>query len=121
MIGLDFKDVNHVFHIHKLHATLQKVLTFLLHETHKAWPETTWVVTSVYREDGGVHNYYRGIDLVPQDRDTKKMEIARESINNHFDYGKGKLEVCPPIRHGTAKHCHLQVCDATIRKSEDAV
>ena len=118
MIGLNFKDFSHVVHVHKLHNKLQEVFTFFLHESNKLWPETTWVVTSVFRNDGGVHNHYRGIDLVHEDRDIKKMEIMEDIVNNAFDYGKEGLRVCPDIYHGTAPHNHLQVRNSTIRKEK---
>jgi hypothetical protein len=121
MIGLNFKDVNHVFHVHRLHLKLQEVFTFFLHEADKLWPETTWVVTSVFRNDGGVHNHYRGIDLVPEDRDLDKMKTMEDRVNAAFDYGKEGLKVCPDIHHGTAPHNHLQARDSTRRKEKARV
>ena len=100
---------------------LQKILNFAIHEASKrGWGLE---VTSVYRDDGGVHSTapIRGIDVVPKDRSEKKMEWLREIVNSTFDYGKGKLQVCPDIDHGTSPHNHLQARNETTRRSDEIV
>ena len=121
MIGLNFKNFDDAFHVHNLHDKLQQVLVYFLKDASEAWPDTTWVVTSVYRKDGGVHQYYRGIDLVPESRQEEIMRMMRLRINETFDYGKEGIEVCPDIHHGTAPHNHLQARDSTQRKEKARV
>jgi len=115
MIGLNFKNITHVDHYHKIHSKLAEVVNFT---AKTAWCDfrTRLEVTSIYRDGGGVHGVYRGIDLVPVGRSIDIMEALRNLINCTFDYGKEGLEVCPDIYHGTAPHLHLQVRDSTLRK-----
>ena len=69
------------------------------------------VVTDIWRNDpNSVHHFWRGIDIVPEDRDENKMNLIRDFINEHFQYdaARPKKDVVPNIHHGTAPHDHLQ-------------
>ena len=74
------------------------------------------VITSTFRDDGGVHGLMRGCDLVPEDRDVETMEKIRKDTNKEWDYGKKNLQVIPPVRHGTAPHLHCQCRNSTRRR-----
>ena len=119
MPSLSFKNFADAYDLSSLHPKLKEIFNFVVHEAGKKGWELE--VTSVSREDGGVHQYKRGIDLVPVDRDTKKMQWIRGKVNSTFDYGKGKLQVVPPIDHGTAKHIHCQAWDKTTRRPNEDI
>jgi len=112
-IGIRFKYFDDAYFLKSLHPKLKEIFNFVVYEADKKGFEVE--VTSVYRSTGGVHSLFRGIDLVPVDRDVEKMEWIRGIANDNFDYGKEGFEVCPPIRHGTGKHNHLQSRDETTR------
>jgi len=116
-IGIRFKYFTDAYHLESLHPKLKEVFNFVVYETDKKGWELE--VTSTFRSTGGVHSLYRGLDLVPIDRSIKKMEWIRKLVNDTFDYGKEGIWVCPPVRHGSAPHCHLQTRDET-RRMEDA-
>ena len=118
-IELVFKSWEDSFHMGKLHPKMRPILTYVINH---AWTRygIRLVVTSIYREDGGVHQYFRGADLVPEDRAVEAMEKIREDTNKEWDYGKAGIQVIPPVRHGTAPHLHLQARDATERRTHDA-
>lgn len=66
-------------------------------------------ITCVFRRDGGVHEFWRGLDIdvmegVPLD----KQEDIRRGINEMFYYGDGVHETVPNLAHGTASHWHVQ-------------
>ncbi len=116
-IGICFKYFDDAYHLRDLHPKLKEVFNFVVHACHKkGWG---LIITSTFRATGGVHSLYRGIDVVPTDRDTEKMEWIRTLVNDTFDYGKEGFEVCPPIRHGSAPHVHLQSRNET-RRMENA-
>jgi len=112
--SLHFKYFTDAYFMGKLHPKLKEIFNFIVHKAEKEGWELE--VTSTYRETGGVHQLYRGIDVVTVDRDTDKMERMRAWVNEEYDYGKDGIEVCPPIRHGSAPHCHLQSRDETTRR-----
>ena len=115
MPPLSFKNYSDAYFLGSLHPRLKEILNFVIHETSKqGWD---LIITSTYRDDGGVHSTgpIRGIDLVPVDRDTEKMEWIRGRVNKEFTYGKGDFQVCPDIHHGSAAHNHLQARDSTRR------
>jgi hypothetical protein len=112
-ISIKFKTFADAYDLNDLHPKLKEILNFVIYEADKR--EWELEITSVYRASGGVHSLFRGVDLVPVDRDVGKMEWIRDKVNENFDYGKEGLEVCPPVRHGTAPHCHLQSRDETRR------
>jgi len=119
MPSLSFKNFTDAYDLSSLHPKLKKILNFVIHETGKKGWELE--ITSVFRDDGGVHEYYRGVDVVPVDRDESKMEWIRVKVNSTFDYCKGEIEVCPDIHHGTAPHCHLQSWDKTTKISRSFI
>lgn len=117
MPSIRFKNFNDVNSMHSLHPRLIEIYNFVVHECAKKDIELE--VTSTYRPTGGVHSLYRGIDIVPVDRSIEKMEWIRTLVNDTFDYGKEGFEVCVPIRHGTAPHCHLQSRTETKRRENE--
>ena len=118
-IGIHFKYFTDAYHLFSLHSQLREVFNFVVYETHKKGWDLE--VTSTFRSTGGVHSLFRGIDVVPVDRDIEKMEWIRALVNDTFDYGKEGFEVCVPIRHGSAPHVHLQARDETRRKENEHI
>jgi len=120
MSSISSKDFNDAYFLSSLHPKLKEILNFVIYEWSKE-ESGDLEITSVYREDGGVHGTapIRGIDLVPVDRNIEKMELIRKFVNDTFDYGKEGIFVCPPVRHGTAPHCHLQSRDETRRMGNE--
>ena len=110
MISLIFKDWRIAFDFDKINDTLKEVVAFTI-QTAEELGISRLVITEIKRDDGGVHSVWRGIDLVPEDRNVDDMNRLRDIINDTWDYGKpgSALSVCPPLRHGTAPHIHLQV------------
>lgn len=119
MPSLSFKTFTDAYDLSSLHPMLKKILNFVIHETDKRGWELE--ITQVVRDDGGVHGTtpVRGVDVLPKDRDETKMEWIRELVNSTFDYGKGKLQICPDIHHGTSPHNHLQARNETTRRSDE--
>jgi len=116
-ISIKFKTFIDAYYLNDLHPKLKEILNFVVYEAGQLDWELE--ITSVYRASGGVHGLFRGVDLVPIDRDVGKMELIRDKVNENFDYGKEGFEVCPPVRHGSAPHNHLQARDET-RRTENA-
>jgi len=116
-IGIRFKYFTDAYHLESLHPKLKEVFNFAVHESHKKGWELE--ITSTFRSTGGVHSLHRGLDLVPVDRDIKKMEWIRKLVNDTFEYGKEGFEVCPPVRHGSKPHCHLQARNETRRIADE--
>ena len=117
-IELVFKNWEDCFHMGSLHPKLRSIVTFVVNRAHTHYGRRM-VVTSTFRDEGGVHGTrpnLRGIDLVPEDRDIEIMEKLRADTNEAWDYGKDPIEVCPPVRHGSAPHCHLQARNETKRR-----
>lgn len=113
-----FKNWEDSFHMGRLHPKLRLIVTYMVNRAYTHYGRRM-EVTSTFRDDGGVHGTrpkLRGIDLVPEDRDIEIMEKLRVDTNKAWDYGKEPFEVVPPIRHGTAKHLHLQARKETHRK-----
>lgn len=117
-ISIKFKTYTDAYDLSSLHPRLKEILNFTIHEANKQGWELE--ITSIRRQDGGVHQYDRGVDIVPVDRDEEKMQWLRERVNESFDYGKGELQVCPDIHHGTAAHCHFQAWSKTARRSNES-
>jgi len=117
-ISLVFKNWEDSFHMGELHENLRPILTFLI---NLAWTRygRRLEVTSNLRKDGGIHSYFRAIDLVPEDRDVEIMEKLREAVNQEWDYGKPGLQVIPAVRHGTGPHLHVQCRSESHRREHD--
>ncbi len=113
-ISLKFKTYTDAYDLASLHPKLREILNFVIHECSKEGVDLE--ITSVRRMDGGVHQYNRGVDVVPVNRSIETMEWIRKKVNENFDYGKGEIEVCPNIYHGSAPHNHLQVRESTRRR-----
>jgi len=112
---LSFKNYRDIYYLKDLHPILTDVLDFCIEYAHNEL-DVSLEVTSIWRPGSGVHTLYRGIDIVPVDRSVTKMEKIRAAVNNAYDYGKDEFEICPPVRHGTKPHNHLQVRDETKRR-----
>ena len=119
MTEIIFKDWRTAFEFDSLDKKLKQIVAYAI-TTAADMGIARLVVTSIQRDDGGVHSTHpvRGIDLVPEDRDVTSMETIRSAVNDEWDYGKqnSSIEVCPPVRHGTAPHVHLQCRDETTRR-----
>ena len=122
MISIVFKDWRVAFEFAEIDHGLKEVVAFTVQAAEELGISRL-VVTEIKRNDGGVHSVWRGIDLVPEDRCVDDMNRLRDVINDAWDYGKpnSSLLVCPPVRHGTAPHIHLQVRPdfQTSRRSTD--
>ena len=105
---LSFKDYRDIYEVGDLNPILYDVLDFCI-EYANTELDVDLEVTSIWRPASGVHTLYRAIDIVPTDRSVAKMEKIRDAVNEAYDYGKDEFEICPPVRHGSAPHCHLQV------------
>lgn len=116
MPSIKFKNFNDAYSLSSLHPQLKEIFNFVVNECDKEGIELE--ITSVCRDDGGVHSTSptRGIDLVPVDRDTTRMEWIRRKVNDTFDYGKEGFEIVPPIHHGTGPHVHCQARNETQRR-----
>lgn len=118
MADIIFKDWRTAFEFDRLDKKLKQIVAFTVQKAAEMGARL--VVTEIARDDGGVHSTHpcRGIDLVPEDRDLQTMNNIRDEINSEWNYGKenSSLEVCPPVRHGTAPHIHLQCRDETSRR-----
>jgi hypothetical protein len=77
------------------------------------------VITSIRRDDGGVHALGRAVDVRSQNLEAGAAELIRQKVNRWFVYGlKGDGrpgETIPPLDHAgnasksTAPHFHIQV------------
>ena len=72
------------------------------------------VITCVYREDGGVHNYWRGIDARTSNLTKEEGDEVAEYVNRHFIYGKPNKYCLFDERNRVSsgwsgEHFHLQV------------
>lgn len=106
---IDFKYQGLDDELRNVHKDLYLVLTVLAHLGWLLCGERARV-TSIFRDDGGIHNYWRAIDVgVFQGLSMDENERIRKCINALFPYGDGRHETCPPLQHGTAPHFHLQV------------
>jgi hypothetical protein len=102
-----YKDPDMQRQMSMLHPDLKQIVLWMIHEAWDKYKEFL-VVTSVYRKDGGVHQYYRGIDFgMLVYGDTEKL---REATNKKFPYDKMRpnLDTIPKTDHGNAPHLHAQ-------------
>lgn len=99
----------------KLHPLAKKIAIALAQ--YCAWHGRPGVVTSIYRDDEGVHGDWRAIDMrcrstefdiARQTEAFKEDELIREKINTRFVYGLGgdgrKRDTIPPLDHKAAQH-----------------
>lgn len=112
-------DVIPFWNSRRLYPKLKKmviVLAQLLHE--KGYP---CVITSIFREDGGIHNDWRAVDVRSQNLKPEDAEAIRAAMNKRYPYGLksdgAPGETVPPLDHQaaqavqavTAPHFHVQI------------
>lgn len=112
----------------KLHPLAKKIAIALAQ--YCAWHGRPAVLTSIYRNDDGVHEAWRALDvrcrstefdIARQNEAFQEDELIRTKINTRFVYGLGtdgrKRDTIPPLNHKaaqnkqavTAPHFHIQV------------
>jgi len=111
---------------HRLHPMLQAVFfdaaQYVFKKYHKAF-----LITSMFRDTGGVHQYWRGLDVDVCDKTiyegglmTHQAEQVVKYINRYFTYDIERSymrvaiygELDPKGKHWN--HIHFQVHDRTV-------